>query len=96
MALTDVAFAVDQVGASDLEIYNLQKPRLYQNIGPLQDLSGQEQDNDKQIMAIVRVTEAYKASEPEDLALKYSAASIVFEPNQADAEKKIFSVKEKV
>ncbi len=94
--LMDVAFAVEQLGTSNLDMYNLQIPRMYQNIGPLQDMSGRSQDFDEQIIAIVRVVEADKASEPQELDLKYSTASIVFEPNQAEADKKIFSIKEKV
>jgi hypothetical protein len=94
--LVDVAFAVEQLGTSNMDMYNLQKPRMFQNIGPLLDSSGRSGDVDKQVMAVMRIVEANKAIEPQELGLKYSTASIVFEPNQAEAEKNIFSVKEKV
>jgi hypothetical protein len=93
--LTQMVFAVDQLAASELTPYDMPKPKLYENIGPASDLLGQ-------IMAVVRVIKAEKASEPESINQTFSIKTFDLEPNQADPNstkerpKEIFSVKEKV
>ncbi len=67
--LIEVAFAVDELKASELGPFDAPKPRLYENIGPAQDIIGQ-------ITMIVRVTEAHKASEPESINQTIAAGSI--------------------
>jgi hypothetical protein len=96
IALMDIAFAVEQLGSSNIEIYNIQKPRLYQDIGPLVDDSAKHQESDEQIMAVMRVIETSKATEAQDVSYKYSTTAIVFEPNQALTEKQVYSVKNKI
>ncbi|MDD5459951.1 MAG: hypothetical protein PHF37_11230, partial [Phycisphaerae bacterium] len=60
VVLTRVIFAIDELGKSELGVFDTPKPRLYENIGPASDTLGR-------IMAVVRVTKAQKASEPESI-----------------------------
>ncbi|MCJ7779050.1 MAG: hypothetical protein MUP16_12150, partial [Sedimentisphaerales bacterium] len=60
VGLTRVVFAIDELKSSELGPFDAPTPRLYENIGPVKDMLGR-------IMAVVRVTEAAKASEPESV-----------------------------
>jgi hypothetical protein len=94
VSLVDMAFAVNDLTESHLELYSLRNPRFYENIGPLQDISQQSTTGTGQIMALMRVTESLKASEPNELNTEYSIASIALDPNQPKV--KVYSVKEQV
>jgi hypothetical protein len=107
--LTQVVFAINELSASQLGPSDMPKPRLYENIGPAANPLGQMlKDLSGQIMVIVRVIEAIKASEPEGINQTFSTKTLEFqsiqEPNVADPNSKkessetqhIYSVKEKV
>ncbi|MHC4736772.1 MAG: hypothetical protein ACYTDW_20305 [Planctomycetota bacterium] len=103
VGLTRIVFAVDELGLSELGPFDVQKPRMYENIGPARDVLGQ-------IIAIVRVIDAEKATEPESINQTFSASKSRFEktdeqtnkgepnlPPEEDLEKEdVYSVKEKV
>ena len=103
VGLTQIVFAIDELGLSELGPYDISKPRMYENIGPVRDILGR-------IMAVVRVIDAEKASEPESINQSFSTSTLSFEtadeqvneaePNIApkpDLETQdVFSVKEKV
>jgi len=100
--LTQVVFTVGDLDTGAAEFLDVQKPRIYENIGPARDLSGQ-------IMAMVRVTKTEKASEPNSIDYTFSKNTLEFEQKKTDpnqqatgqdkpdtASKDVFSVKEKV
>jgi hypothetical protein len=108
--LTQAVFAINELGASQLGLFDTAKPKLYENIGPatnpfastyggLKDLSGQ-------IMVLVRIIKTVKVSEPESINQTFSTKTLEFqsgqEPNEADpnspkaGKEHIYSVKEKV
>jgi hypothetical protein len=107
--LTQVVFAIDELAASELGPFDVPKPRLYENIGPVTDLFGQVlKDLSGQIMVLARVIKTVKSSEPESINQTFSTQTLELkpdqEPNEADpnsnkerSEKQnVFSVKEKV
>jgi len=102
VGLTQIVFAIDELGLSELGPYDISKPRMYENIGPVRDRLGR-------IMAVVRVIEAEKASEPESINQSFSTSTLRFETGDEDANKTdpnhppksdlenqdVFSIKEK-
>jgi hypothetical protein len=98
VALARLVFAVDELTASELGPFEAQKPSLYQNIGPLRDMSAQMTGQTTgQIMALVRVIEAEKAAEPESIDQSFSTGTLVLEqtPEQT-GEQDIYAVKQQV
>jgi hypothetical protein len=93
--LTQIVFAIDELGASELGPFDVPKPKMYENIGPFRDLASAYTGSRKPIMAIVRVIEAHKASEPESIDVTFSTNSLNLDPNQQE-EDTVFSVKETV
>jgi hypothetical protein len=103
VGLTQVVFAIDELGLSELGPFDIVKPRMYKNIGPARDVL-------ERIMTIMRVIDAEKASEPESLNQTFSTSTLRLEtedektsegdPNRAPNEDSItgdvYSVKEKV
>ncbi|KPL23116.1 MAG: hypothetical protein AMJ75_06710 [Phycisphaerae bacterium SM1_79] len=89
VGLTQVVFAVDELAASELGPFDLPKPRMYENIGPVQDMVGR-------IVLLIRVIQAQKAAEPEGLNHIFSTSSLQFDPNEQKADEEVYSVKEKV
>ena len=100
VSLARIVFAVDDLAASELGPFDVSKPGVYENIGPLKDLLGSVwsgvQDVSGQIMAIVRVITTIKAAEPQSIDQTFSTSSLTFDPNQEDVAENIYSVKEKV
>ena len=103
VGLTQIVFAIDELGLSELGPFDVSKPRMYENIGPMRDILGR-------ITAVVRVIGAEKASAPESINQTFSTSTLKFEtageqanegdPNRApsaDLETQdVYSVKEKV
>jgi len=84
--LTQVVFSVEGLEVGAAELLSVPRPRLYENVGPVRDMAGE-------IMAVVRVIKAEKASEPESIDYTFSKDSMVFEqqptePNEVTAEEK--------
>jgi len=90
VSLAQIAFAVGDLAASELGPFDVRKPRMYENIGPLKDLLGSGRfgllDSSGQIMAIIRVIKTIKAAEPESIDQTFSTSSLEFEPNQLSAQ----------
>jgi hypothetical protein len=96
VGLAQIVFALDQLQASELGPFDVSKPRLYENIGPLRDITIQVTGQTAgKIMAIVRVLEAEKASEPESIEQTFSKASFMFDEEQQEISQDIYSVREK-
>ena len=90
IGLTQITFAVDEVQASVLGPFDVPKPRMHENIGPLSDVFGK-------LMAVVRVVKAEKATVPESIDLTFSKHSVELEPQKGQVdEDNIYSVEEKV
>jgi hypothetical protein len=103
VGLTRIVFAIDEVGLSELGPFDVPKPRMYENIGPARDILGR-------IVAIVRVIDTEKASEPESINQTFDVSKSSFEttddqtnqgdpngPPEKDLETQdVYSVKEKV
>ena len=87
--LSQVVFSVEGLDASELGPFDLTKPRMYENLGPARDFLGQ-------MMVVVRVIEAHKASEPQSIEETFNTGSFQFDPNEEDSEDDVYSVKEKV
>jgi hypothetical protein len=83
--LTQVIFAIDELQTSELGFFDIAKPKMYQNIGPARDFTGQ-------IIALVKVVEAQKEVEPNNIDLVFDQSAIQLEPQ----EKVVYSVEEKV
>ncbi len=89
VGLTQVVFALDELGASELGPFDVPKPRMYENIGPMKDMFGQT-------MVVVRVIEAKKASEPESINQTFSKETLRLETGDKQASEDVYSVREKV
>jgi hypothetical protein len=98
IGLTQLVFAVDELGLSELGPFSVSKPRMYENIGPMRDILGR-------VMAIVRVIDVEKATEPESINQTFNVGTLKFETSQDDPNvaagedlesEDVFSVKEKV
>ncbi|MHC4759562.1 MAG: hypothetical protein ACYTE8_12975 [Planctomycetota bacterium] len=83
--LTQVIFSIDELQASELGFFDIAKPKMHQNIGPARDFTGQ-------IIALIKVVDAQKESEPENIDLVFDQSTIQLEPQ----EKVVYSVQEKV
>ncbi|NIP26544.1 MAG: hypothetical protein GWN67_19210 [Phycisphaerae bacterium] len=103
IGLTQLVFAVDELGLSELGPFSVSRPRMYENIGPVRDILGR-------MMAIVRVIDVEKATEPESINQTFNVETIKFETSDEQANREdpnlgpdgdleseeVFSVKEKV
>jgi len=94
--LSKVVFAVDELAVSELGPFDVPKPRMFENIGPVKDMMSMYSSNSGGIMAILRVIDAQKAAEPESVDQTYSTSSLEIDPNEEKAGENIYSVKEKV
>ena len=89
VSLPQIVFAIDEIGISKLGPFDIAKPRMYENIGPFNDMTGR-------IMALIRVVEAQKACEPNNLDMSFSKKTISLDSNEPETENGVYSVKEKV
>jgi hypothetical protein len=89
LLLARAVFAVDELAASELGPFDIPKPKLYENIGPAKDIFGQ-------IMVVVRVIKAEKASEPESINQTFSKDSLKFDDDQEQPEENVYSVRKAV
>jgi len=88
VGLVRIVFAIDELKASELGLFEIQKPRMYENIGPLRDMFGQ-------MMVLVRVIRAELASEPESINQTFSTNTLILDPNQQQSEN-AYSLREEV
>jgi len=97
LGLAQIVFALDELKTSELGPFDVPKPRLYENIGPLSDITAQITGQTAgKIMAVVRLLEAKKASEPESVDQSFSKASITLDEEQQKSPQDVYSVREKV
>jgi len=102
VGLARIVFSIEHLDVSELGPFDVPKPRMHENIGPLKDALGQ-------IMVVVRIVKAEKASEPENINQSYSKDTLIFERDQQKASESapepdegqsriqdVYSVKEEV
>ncbi len=91
-----IIFAIDQLDSSELGLYDILKPRMYENLGPVRDISELMQPTDisGRIMALVRVIEAKKATGPDTINYTYRRDTLKIDQEQ-DIEA-VYSVKDQV
>jgi len=89
VVLTRIIFAIDELANSELGPFDTLKPRLYENIGPASDTLGK-------IMAVVRVTKAEKASEPESINQIIGFPLLNLDEDQKQPDEKTHSIRELV
>lgn len=94
--LSQVVFAVEGLEASELGPFDVPRPKLYENIGPVKDMMTGMADMTGRIEAVVRVVESHKAAEPENLDVTFSMQSLQLDPNEQEPAGTTYSVKEKV
>ena len=96
--LSKIVFAVDEIGSSELGPFDVPKPRLYENIGPLKDALSQMMfaEPSRQVMAVVRVVKAQKVSEPESIDQSFSKQTLRIGGLQAEGAEEIYSVADEV
>jgi hypothetical protein len=87
--LGKIALAVEEAGGSSLGYFDVSKPKMWENIGPMKDRFGS-------VISIVRVIDAAKASEPEDLNMTFSTKGAVLAEAETETEEKLYSVKERI
>jgi hypothetical protein len=88
VSLGKIAFAVAKLDGVELGPFDIQTPRMYENIGPLTDTV-----TDK-LKAVVRVVDAAKDDAPADAGVSYSVAGIRLD--EPVSKNDVFSVKEAV
>ena len=93
--LTKVVFAIDELAASELGPFDVQTPRMYANIGPVRDMLSL-QGIPGEMIAIIRVIQATKATDPENINETFSTRSLLFDPNDQETNEDVYSVKEQV
>lgn len=86
--LSRILFAVDEIGSSRLGVFDVQKPKMFENIGPFKDVLGN-------IRALIRIVKAQKAAVPENINVTFSTETINLEAENNN-EQRIYSVKEKI
>jgi len=100
VSLSQIVFAVGDLTASELGPFDVTRPLIYQNIGPLKDLLGSPwaglMDTSGQIMALVRVIKTAKAAEPQSIDQTFSTKPFTLETDTKNDAEDVYSVREKV
>jgi len=95
VGINQLVFAVEGLETADLGPAGLERPHLYENLGPFKDMFGR-------VMVLLRVIEAKKAAEPNSVEVSFDNEGMVLEQDhnpqeQAKPEnKKTFSVRQRV
>ena len=93
VALNQVVFAIDQLQSSLLSTFDMEAPKMYQNIGPLKSVPQQMGELGK-LIVLARVVDASKNAVPDSLDMKVSKKTIVFSDESQEAKE--FVVKDEV
>jgi hypothetical protein len=88
-ALSQVVFSVDRPESPALALGNVQKPRVYETIGPCFDLT-------LKTGALVRVIDVKEAAIPAGLDVTFSPARIELDESDTAENNKSYSVRQKV
>ena len=84
--LSTIAFAIDELGATKLGPFDIPTPKMYQNIGPMNDARGRT-------AAVVRIISAAEAAVPEDINLTYDKSLPKISSDATDTEDDIYSLR---
>jgi len=77
LGLTQLVFSVEELGDSELGPLGVQKPRMYENISPVRDMTNR-------IMGCIRIIDAEKEAVPDGVDVSFSKATL--ELGEGDAE----------
>ncbi len=83
--LSKVVFAVEQLGSSELGPFDIAAPRIFENIGPLQDSRGE-------LIGLFRIISVRKSSLPDSVGQIFDKRTVKF----ALSSENTYSVKEQV
>jgi len=84
--LEKIVFAVDELQVTKLGRFDVAKPRMWENIGPMNDRYGS-------VIALIRVTDFEKEAAPADINTAYNATGVILD---SSAKENIFAVKDAV
>ena len=88
VALRKVVFAIDELATTTLGRFDVSKPKMWENIGPIKDGANT-------MVALVRVIEAWESSEPANIDTSFGTQPVVLEQSEED-EGNVYSVREQV
>jgi hypothetical protein len=97
--LSQIVYSVHELTEGEPVPIDVQKPRMYQNIGPAKDaLAEMARDTSGRIVALVRVIDARKASEPESIDQTFSTHTLQLGEDDEDKERddETYSVRKEV
>ncbi|UCG56062.1 MAG: hypothetical protein JSU70_14460 [Phycisphaerales bacterium] len=95
--LSQIVFSVDELTEDEPVSFDTQKPRMYENIGPAKDMMAEMgRDLSGLVVAILRVVDVAKASEPESLDQTFSTRTLELGQEDEDKSDTTYSVREKV
>jgi hypothetical protein len=89
VALIQYLFSVKGLDVSKLGPFDLPKPRMFENIALVKDITGR-------IAAVVRVIDIRNASEPEGLDQHFSIKPMMLGDNEEDSDEYLYYVRAKV
>lgn len=91
LPLGQLVFCVEPIKMEDLTTIGIQRPLLYEALGPAQEQRGP--DTTGEVMAIVRIIDAIGPTEPVDVNDSYDNTPTSLEPN---SPRQVFSVRERL
>lgn len=91
LPLGQLVFCVEPIKREDLSTIAIQRPVLYETLGPAQQQRGP--DTTGEVMAIVRIVDAVGPTEPVDVNESYDNTTTSLEPN---SPRQVFSVRERL
>ena len=94
--LSQIVFSVGVLEPNQPSPLYMQRPRMYESIGPAKDVLGETKNASGQIMALVRLIDVQKAREPESIDVSFSTRTLELEPAKQPENKSIHSVRDKV
>ena len=87
VALTQIVFAVEPLKSSELAPYEASVPRLFENIGPLNDIADE-------VIMLVRIVDTQKAQPPAGIELIYDNSPAILSQNPGASERSQYVLKE--
>jgi hypothetical protein len=87
ITMDKIAFAIKELGVTQLGRFDVAAPKLFQNIGPVKNTTGS-------MFALVRIIAVHQATEPQDINLSYSRKFAVVDTTEQSDE--VYNVKDSI
>ncbi len=87
ITMDKIAFAIKELGVTQLGRFDVAVPKLFQNIGPVKNTTGS-------MFALVRIIAVHQATEPQDINLSYSRKFAVVDTTEQSDE--VYNVKDSI